>query len=75
MNEVAILESLQRLDVKPGEVLVAKFADTLTSEMVERVQQQFRAAFAGTSLESVRVLIIDGDVELSVASADPGELE
>ena len=73
MNELVILEHLQRLDVKPGEVLVAKFAQHLTRQMAEIVQEQFRAAFAGTSLEGVKVLVIDGDVELGVVSAEPGD--
>jgi hypothetical protein len=73
VNEIEFLEHLQRLDLKPGDVLVAKTKEPISQEMVARLQSAFTAAFAGTALESVRVVIVD-DIELGALRVTTEEL-
>jgi hypothetical protein len=68
------LQELRRLEVEPGETLVARFKSRLSEERVARIRDVFAKVLPG-----VRVLVLDDDADLlvvrtaDVAKAPAGE--
>lgn len=67
MSQTIELESIRRLDVKPGETLVA----TLPEGVTRQEWAQVRDALAEYVPEGAKLLVVSGVVDLSVLSADP----
>lgn len=59
---------VERLDVKPGDQLVARTQDVLTAEKAARIVRSLQAVFP----EGVRVLVLDASITLEV---EPGNTE
>lgn len=56
------VESIARLDVKPGETLVVKIPESLTAQQVGVVAEAVRDQLP----DGVKVLVLGGSVELEV---------
>lgn len=66
MTQTIEVESIKRLDVKPGETLVV----TLPESAEPRDMQAIRIAMEGHVPDGVRLLIVSHSVELGVISAE-----
>ncbi len=65
--EIRYLGDLQRLEMKPGEVLVLKCQDRLPLAAVERIKAHFT-----NELPGVKVLVLDGGMDIGVLSPIAG---
>lgn len=64
MEEKFTIEDVQRLDVKPGDVLLVTVPRTMSLENVERVKNAFETHLP------VRVLVKPADVQVEVAGPE-----
>ena len=64
MPQTIEVESIQRLDVKPGETLVVRLPERTTSE----VARQVKAAVEAAVPDGVQVLITSANIELTVVA-------
>lgn len=55
---------IARLNLKPGDVLIAKYRGALSRDVAARIRDQMKDAFP----EGVRVFVIDQNLDLSVLS-------
>lgn len=58
------IESIRRLDVKPGETLVVRIGEHIPADEIEAVADAVRSRLP----EGVECLIVAADVELEVVS-------
>lgn len=58
---------ISRLDIKSGDMLVLRFKRNLSFEQVECVRKTLKPQLPG----DVRVLVFEGDVDISVMSPQP----
>lgn len=66
MSEAFNIESIRRLDVRPGETLVVTVRDPVSREEFERLVSDIRPKFP----DGIKVLFVTANVELGVVSAD-----
>lgn len=66
MSETIEVESIRRLDVKPGETLVVTLPETARPEDMASIE----AAMVDRMPDGVKLLIVSHDVELGVVSAE-----
>lgn len=64
MTQTIELESIRRLDIKPGEILVAGLPDGATAETGARVKAALEAAVP----DGVNVLVKSASIDLSVVA-------
>jgi hypothetical protein len=62
MSQTIELESIRRLDIKPGEILVATLPRRATQEHASFAHAQLKANLP----DGVEVLVVTADVDLSV---------
>lgn len=67
MSQTIELESIRRLDIKPGETLVATLPRDAHPRDIERAAEVLKDRLP----DGVEVLVVSGNVDLSVLSADP----
>lgn len=67
MSEQLDIESIKKLSIDPGDVVVIKMADRLNELQREKLMSILRAAFG----EKQRILVLDGFITLSIVS--PGK--
>lgn len=65
MSEPIEIESIQRLDVKPGDTLVVTLPDTVTRQDFEHISDVLRSKLP----EAVKLLIVNGTVRFNVVSS------
>lgn len=68
MTQTIELESIKRLDIKPGETLVATLPAAMTHADMLRVKDHLVAALP----PDVRLFVTSTDVDLSVLACPPG---
>lgn len=66
MSQTIELESIRRLDIKPGETLVATLPRDARPEHAEMVSAHLKDMVP----DGVKVLVVTEDVDLTVLSAD-----
>jgi hypothetical protein len=64
MNEFEFIEHLQRLDLKMGDVLVARTSMHLSEEATVRLIGRLCSVLENTQLEGVKVLVLSDGMEL-----------
>lgn len=66
MSDTIGIESIQRLDVKPGETLVVTLSDGVTQEAFERMADVLRQKLPA----DVKLLIVNEAVKFGVVSSE-----
>lgn len=67
MTQTIEVESIRRLDIKPGETLVVGLPERATQQDMDQV----RAALTDRVPDGVKLLIVSSNVDLDVLAADP----
>lgn len=67
-----VVESIRRLDVKPGETLIFTVSSTLNQKDFRRVADDLQA-WATEKLDSVSVLVVNSQIDLSVVARADAE--
>lgn len=67
MSDPIMLESVQRLDVKPGETVVLKLAAEPTEQEAQRITEQLRRAIP----DGAKLLLLGPGMEISVVAEAP----
>jgi hypothetical protein len=62
MSQTIELESIRRVDIKPGETLVATLPGTATRQEVEEVRDSLHRLLP----DGVKVLVVNSNVDLNV---------
>ncbi|WP_053203799.1 hypothetical protein [Jiangella muralis] len=66
MSQTIEIESIARLDIKPGEILIATLPEGLDDQQVDAFGRALRAALP----EQVRCLVVTGGVAFHVAASE-----
>lgn len=61
---------VQRINVKPGDLLAVKWRGRLTADIAHRLREIFEKALESSNIEGVGVIIVDENVDLAVISKD-----
>jgi hypothetical protein len=68
MNDLE--DRIQRMDVKPGDVLVFSAKETLSNQQVVRIKEEIHGAFERLGKKPPLVVVLDRGATLSLLSAE-----
>lgn len=66
MDEFKLIEAVKVLSVEPGDVIILKVKEFITSETSNRLMKLWDTVVAGTKVEGVKFVVLDGDSDIEV---------